>query len=105
MRLTSEAETWRRTTRMTARALEGLAELPRDERDAAVEVLREPFFHLRPHKMAQRKDLDLWRVRVNRDVRITYTLQTAAPSSCTSDATPPPTRSSPLRRAGSRRAP
>src|SRR5207302_1306516 len=33
MRLTSEAETWRRTTRMTARALEGLAELPRDERD------------------------------------------------------------------------
>ena len=79
MRLTSEAETWRRTTRMTGRALEGLAELPRDERDAAVEVLREPFFHLRPHKMAQRKDLDLWRVRVNRDVRITYVVQAGCP--------------------------
>jgi len=79
MRLLSETESWLRTTRITPRALAGLNELPRDERAATLSILAIPFRQNRTEKMAQRKDIALWRVRVNRDVRLTFRLEDGFP--------------------------
>src|SRR5262245_259204 len=79
MRLISESDTWLHSTRITPRALAGLDDLPRDERDAALAVLVAPFRPNRTEKMTQRRDIDLWRVRVNRDVRVTYRLEDGCP--------------------------
>lgn len=75
----TQTDDWLRKTRITARAAEGIEELPASERSATLELLAGPFFHHHPHKMALRKDVALWRVRVNRDVRVTYTLREGNP--------------------------
>jgi hypothetical protein len=42
-------------------------------------VLSTPFRPNRTDKMSQRRDIDLWRVRVNRDVRITFRIEDGYP--------------------------
>src|SRR5947209_4977218 len=63
---------WLSNTRITPRAEKGADELPAPERQAVLETLSNPFRPARTEKMRQRRDIDLWRVRVTRDVRITY---------------------------------
>jgi hypothetical protein len=77
MRLVTEEDNWLATTRITPRAVDGLSELPHDEREATLDVLRSPFRSNRTEKMVTQRDL--WRVRVNRDVRITYRVEDSVP--------------------------
>src|SRR5262245_14674245 len=77
MRLVTEEDSWLATTRITPRAVDGLSELPHDEREAVLDVLRAPFRPNRTERMVTQRDL--WRVRVNRDVRITYRLEDSVP--------------------------
>jgi len=62
---------------MTSRAEKGAGELPTDERNLVAGILAVPFLRTQTTKMTSRKDIDLWRVDANRDVRITYRVDAA----------------------------
>jgi hypothetical protein len=72
-------EDWLKSTRITPRAEKGTEALPAAERESVIATLRQPFRQDRTAKMRQRRDIDLWRVRVTRDVRLTYRRQEGQP--------------------------